>query len=177
MRKGLNIGCGTNPSKSTEEIEFINIDIVQLDGVNMIYDLNEIPYPFDDETFDLIIMHDILEHLNKPIEVMREVHRLLKKGGKVKIKVVYWNHRFTYADPQHKWGFSVERYFKVFTGEIRAYYLDFHFEDLKIVYHFDQKAIEKYGNDPEVLLEKGYFHTNVIQGANIELTKPRCDVK
>ena len=35
----------------------------------------------------------------------------------------------------------------------------------------DLEDIHEYGSDPEVLLEKGYFHCNVIQGANIELTK------
>ena len=33
MRKGLNLGSGTNPSKSTEDIEYINIDIAQLEKI------------------------------------------------------------------------------------------------------------------------------------------------
>jgi SAM-dependent methyltransferase len=166
--KILDLGCGTNCHEGA-----YGVDIAPLDEVDMVYDLNNIPYPFDDKSFDLIWMNDILEHLNEPIEIMREAYRLLKEGGKLRIKVVYWNHRFSYADPQHKWAFSIERYFKVFTGEIRSYYLDFHFENLKIDWIFDIKAIQKYGNDPEVLLEKGYFHTNIIQGGNIELTKPK----
>lgn len=167
----LDLGCGTNCHEGA-----FGIDIANLDEVHMTYDLNRIPYPFESESIDLIWMNDILEHLDEPIEVMKECYRLLKKGGKLRIKVVYWNHRFSYADPQHKHAFSIERYFKVFTGEIRAYYLDFHFENLKIDWIFDQKAKEKYGHNPEVLLREGYFHTNVIQGANIELTKPISEV-
>ena len=180
MRKGLNLGSGTNPSKSTEDIEYINIDIAQLDGVDMIYDLNDIPYPFEDETFDLIIMHDIIEHLDKPIEVFKECYRLLKTGGKINLKVVHWSYRYTYSDPQHKHAFG-ERYFRVLTGEIRAYYLDFHFKDLKINYLFDRKVIKKYvgkqynrdlnEEDKTFLLKKGFFKVNVIQGMEVEMSK------
>jgi len=180
MKKGLNIGCGTNPSKSTEEIEFIYIDIAELEGIDMLYDLNKIPYPFEDESFDLIIMHDIIEHLEKPIDVFREVHRLLKKDGLIKLKVVDWSHRYTYSDPQHKHAFS-ERYFRVLTGEIRAYYLDFHFKDLKINYLFDREVIKRYigkrfnrelnEEDKVFLLKKSYHKINFLQGMEVEMSK------
>lgn len=169
--KILDLGCGTNRHQNAYGIDIFQVD----DDVDLIYDLNEMPYPFEDESFDLIWMNDILEHLNEPIEIMKECHRLLKKGGKLRIKVVFWSHRFSFADPQHKHAFEIERYFKVFTGEIRSYYLDFHFENLKIDWIFDQNAMVKYGKDPEVLLEKAYFHINIVQGANIELTKPKRD--
>jgi len=181
ISKGLNLGCGTNPSKSTEDIKFINVDIAQLEGVDMKYDLNVIPYPFEDNSIDLIIMNDILEHLDYPIFVLEECYRILKKGGKLQIKVVHWNHRYSYSDPQHKHAFC-ERYFRVFTGKIRKYYFDFHFENLKVDYFFDEKAIQKWvekrfnkelsDKDKEFLLDVGYFHCNVIQGMKIELTKP-----
>ena len=184
LKKGLNLGSGTNPFKSTEEIQYTNIDIVKLEGVDMVYDLNNIPYPFNSESIDLIIMNDILEHLDNPINILRECYRLLKEEGKVKIKVVYWSHRYSYSDPQHKRVFN-DRYFKIFTGEIRAYYLDFHFENLQIDWLFDRKAIQKWvgkkfnkelvKKDKELLLEKGYFKVNVIQGMKIELTKPKGD--
>lgn len=37
---------------------------------------------FDNEKFDLIITADIFEHIRKPYDAFKEIHRVLKKGGK-----------------------------------------------------------------------------------------------
>ena len=37
--------------------------------------------PFVDEAFDLIVSVWVLEHLESPLDVLREVHRVLKPGG------------------------------------------------------------------------------------------------
>lgn len=160
----IDLGCGKAKTEGA-----IGVDIVKLDGVDVVYDLNDIPYPFKGKTVDLIIMNDILEHLDKPIDVMRECYRLLKKGGKLKIRVVYWNHKYSYSDPQHKHAFS-EIYFDFFIGKRRPYYIDFCFDDLKIDYIFDQRAIDYFGDN---LMKKKeiYFYCNIIQGLNIELIK------
>lgn len=37
---------------------------------------------FEDETFDVFITQDVLEHVNRPEKVLMEISRTLKKGGK-----------------------------------------------------------------------------------------------
>jgi len=39
--------------------------------------------PYDDETFDVVTCVVSIDYLIKPIEVLKEVHRVLKSGGKV----------------------------------------------------------------------------------------------
>ena len=39
--------------------------------------------PFQDDCFDVIVMWDIIEHLIKPVEALKEVQRMLKPGGYV----------------------------------------------------------------------------------------------
>ena len=161
----LDLGCGLN-----KQFDAIGVDNVLLDGVDVVHDLNCFPYPFKTNTINDIYLNDVLEHLDDVIDVMRECYRILKSNGILHIRVVHWSHRYSYSDPQHKHYFS-EIYWEFFTGKRRPYYMDFQFKDLKLEYIFDQKAIRKYGNDENILLEKSYFKNNIIQGMKIELIK------
>lgn len=38
-------------------------------------------YPFGDGTFDLALCADVIEHVSDPDGLLREIHRLLRKGG------------------------------------------------------------------------------------------------
>ncbi|MDH3324017.1 MAG: class I SAM-dependent methyltransferase [Candidatus Peregrinibacteria bacterium] len=163
--KTLDLGCGLNKTPNS-----IGVDIVKLEGVDIVHDLNKIPYPFQSNSMEQVILNDVLEHLNDPINVLKESHRILKEGGMIKIRVVHWNHRYSYSDPQHKHAFS-ELVWDFFTGKRRSYYTDFKFKNLKIDYIFDPKAENFYGSDEIKLLRKAYFHSNIIQGMNITMEK------
>ena len=41
------------------------------------------PLPFDDASFEGVILKDVLEHVRDPVSVVREVLRLLQPGGRV----------------------------------------------------------------------------------------------
>ena len=49
-----------------------NIEIIQGDAQNM---------PFKDESFDIAIAAAVIEHLNQPVKMLREAHRILRPGG------------------------------------------------------------------------------------------------
>ena len=55
-------------------------------------DAKNLPYP--DGSFDTIIMNDAMEHVGEPEEVLKEVLRVLKNGGKVYINFPPYNHPF-----------------------------------------------------------------------------------
>lgn len=169
---GLNLGCGYDIYKSTDDMKWINVDCELIIGANFIFDLNKIPYPFEGNQVDIIVMNDVLEHLDNPIEVIRECYRLLKDGGKLKIRLLYWNHIYNYSDPQHKHVFA-PRYFEFFTKDThRPYYFDFHFNHMTIKYTFDINALKKYSPfSRKRLMEKAYFHCNIIDGMHITLVK------
>ena len=50
--------------------------------------------PFDSESFDVVTMLAVLEHLEKPAHIMREIARLLRPGGRLLLTVPSW-----YAKP------------------------------------------------------------------------------
>jgi len=50
--------------------------------------------PFDDETFDTIIMNDAMEHVAEPEKVIEECYRVLKKGGRLYLNFPPYNHPY-----------------------------------------------------------------------------------
>ncbi len=96
MRK-LHIGCGKKVLPG-----YINLDVQPLPGVDVVHNLEKFPYPFKDEEFDLIQAHQVLEHINNLEEVMKELARILKKGGRLKIDVPHFSSNSAYMDPTHK---------------------------------------------------------------------------
>ncbi|WP_326909994.1 class I SAM-dependent methyltransferase [Sedimentibacter sp. MB31-C6] len=50
--------------------------------------------PFEDETFDTIIMNDAMEHVDEPEKVLKECYRILKKNGKLYLNFPPYNHPY-----------------------------------------------------------------------------------
>tara|TARA_Y100000590_G_scaffold432152_1_gene547851 strand:- start:160 stop:717 length:558 start_codon:yes stop_codon:yes gene_type:complete len=96
----LNLGSGDDIKP-----DFINIDFKQENGVDKVHNLNEYPWPFEDQSFKEVQAINVLEHLDNFIGAMEEIHRISLPGCLVKISVPYWNSSFAYIDPTHKRGF------------------------------------------------------------------------
>ena len=59
----------------------------------LLVNLEDKKLPFKDETFDLVIAKDILEHINSYIDITRQAHCVLKRGGRLFIQVPSeWSH-------------------------------------------------------------------------------------
>ncbi len=50
--------------------------------------------PFQDNTFDTVIMNDFMEHVDEPKAALLEAIRLIKKGGRIYINFPPYNHPF-----------------------------------------------------------------------------------
>ena len=117
----INLGAGYDIKK-----EYINHDIVDLKGIDVVHDLNVYPWPWEDDSIDEIIALDVLEHLDNFLASMEEVYRILKVGGIVSLKVPYWNSAYLYMDPTHRRGFHEATFYffdpKKDHCKIRPYY-------------------------------------------------------
>ena len=43
--------------------------------------------PYEDDSFDAVVLLDVLEHISDPLQSLQKVHRILKPGGLVLVKV------------------------------------------------------------------------------------------
>lgn len=100
-KKKLNLGCGTDIREG-----WINLDNFDDKSIDVKHDLETFPYPFENNYFDEIIAINVLEHIENPVRVIEELHRITTKNGKVIIRVPYYNSKDMGTDPTHKNFFS-----------------------------------------------------------------------
>ena len=137
-KKILDLGCrdGSFTKFYTEGNEVVGADIddVALDlcsknlGIQTSHiDLNDI-FPFEDESFDVVIAGELIEHIVIPEYFIREVHRVLRNPGifcgttpnayQLKVRLRYLRGKPLCDDPTHLHFFSygsikslLEKYF------------------------------------------------------------------
>lgn len=75
--------------------------------IDVVWDLNNLPWPWEDNSFDLIVSCAVFEHLrNNLIETVNECWRILRPGGVLYMKLPYWQSDNAFRDPTHYWQFS-----------------------------------------------------------------------
>jgi len=102
--KKLNLGCGKDIKSNKEG--WINLDEIKAPGVNIIHNLNKFPYPFKKNEFDYIFCSHILEHVKDLKKTFKELVRITKNNGIIKIRSPHFSSGVTYMDPSHKTFFS-----------------------------------------------------------------------
>src|SRR5438552_7008608 len=65
-------------------------------------DLDRVPYPFADSSFDQLRAIHVIEHVSDVIRAMEEFHRLVKPGGRVRIETPHYTDFSSFCDPTHK---------------------------------------------------------------------------
>lgn len=110
----LLIGCGdsrdkrvTFPEIPKEWQSLTTLDVRPATGADVLHDLNVLPYPFDDNTFDEIHAYECLEHCGRQGDAefffaqFSEFFRILKPGGYLCGTVPMWDSPWAWGDPSH----------------------------------------------------------------------------
>ncbi|MDD5699630.1 MAG: class I SAM-dependent methyltransferase [Candidatus Nanoarchaeia archaeon] len=96
--KTLDIGCGNHKVRGS-----IGLDSVKLNGVDIVHDLNKVPYPFKDNSFDIIYANQVLEHLEVSLDdILNELCRICKPEGRIRIIVPHALSVGAFSDHTHK---------------------------------------------------------------------------
>lgn len=124
----LNLGCGSDIRQG-----YVNVDRAALPGVDVVHDLTVLPLPFDDGVADEALCLSILEHLDCA-PFLRDVHRILKPGGRAVIEVPHFTSADMYRDPTHCNFFSTYTFTFFAQDTPRSYYFDFAFAAIETLH-------------------------------------------
>jgi hypothetical protein len=96
----LNLGCGQN-----KRAGYVNIDKYSTFTPDLVWDLERTPYPFEANSVTEIAAIHVLEHLGQSTDVflaiIKELHRILARGGIIEIKVPHHRSDGYWGDPTH----------------------------------------------------------------------------
>ena len=111
-RGTLNLGCGNRPLLGAHNHDRRK----HAPFVDTAHDLNQVPWPWPDGTFERVVAEDVLEHLDDVVGFMDEAHRILKPGGLLRVRVPHYRSENAAIDPTHRRGFH-PRSLEFFTEE------------------------------------------------------------
>ena len=118
ITRHLDIGCGSSPRNPYGQTETHGIDIAPIGGQTSDFfrfaNLSLAPIPHADSSFDSISAFDFLEHMPRVlttadglatrfpfIELMSEISRVLKPGGRFYAVTPAFPHATAFHDPTH----------------------------------------------------------------------------
>ena len=142
---GFNLDLGCGPSKQPG---FVGLDKRPVAGVDIVWDIESVVegckctpslhWPFLDNSVDNLLCSHVLEHM-KPwgfVDIMNEMHRVVKSSGQVQIAVPYAGSYGFWQDPTHTKGIN-EATFEYFdpTKELYRVYRPSPWSIVRLNYH------------------------------------------
>jgi len=95
-RRVLDIGCGRNKFPGA-----VGIDFAAAADLDVAHDLNEFPYPLQSNSFDVILLRNVIEHIQNIVGLMGEIHRVGVNAADVIISTPHFSSLYSYQDPTH----------------------------------------------------------------------------
>jgi len=92
----LDLGSGGYPQKG-----FYSVDYLELDGVDIIANLNEPLDLLPDNSVEYVYSRHTLEHVHHLLPLIQEIYRITQKEGIIEIIVPHFSNVYGYSDPTH----------------------------------------------------------------------------
>ncbi|MEH6591037.1 MAG: methyltransferase domain-containing protein [Halioglobus sp.] len=126
--KQLDVGCGNKKTPG-----FIGIDIVELEGVDIVHDLEATPWPFSEGEIDHVVSNHFLEHCTNVVDTLAELHRITRKNGEIEVRVPHYASDNFNSDLTHRVRFGARSFdhFSINGTVEYTFYRPFKFEILE----------------------------------------------
>lgn len=106
MLKRLNLGCGNDYKNG-----FVNLDCGNCKK-DVDHNIENTPYPFGDNEFELVFAQHVLEHVSKEnfVNVVRELYRICANGATIQVAVPHGRSNNFLTDFTHKMPFTTRTF-------------------------------------------------------------------
>jgi SAM-dependent methyltransferase len=138
----LNLGSG-----GTVRPGYWGVDLLALPGVDVQADLNR---PLDwlpDASVDAVYSRHALEHVEQILPLMRELHRVLRPGGRLHLVVPHFSNPYYYSDLTHRHPFGLYSFFYFCAPEdqprrkVPCFYVDFRYRVQRLRIRFYRRSL------------------------------------
>lgn len=139
--RAVHIDLGTGGPASSGAF---SVDHLELPGVDVVADLNTPLVGFPDNSVSRITSNHAFEHIENFMGLVREMHRIVKPGGRIDFRVPHFSNVFGHSDPTHVRLFGLYTMFYFVdpdkqppTRRVPAFYSDVRFEihEVKIEFY------------------------------------------
>lgn len=174
----INIGAG-----GTKIEGFVTLDYDPLTEPDYVVNLEKDPFPFDENTVEVVVAHHVFEHLGEGyFHCLKELYRVCKHGATIDVRVPHYRHDYFYDDPTHRRPITVggmllfsKKHNRLCKEQGAASsrlgdWLDVDFEIVNWDYVPDKRYREEFNGKPREEVEK-YLreHNNIIEELWIKL--------
>lgn len=113
----LDIGCGKRKREG-----FTGVDQYPMEGVDVVLNVGNDPWPWEDGSVEEIHASHFLEHLTaaQRVHFVNEAFRVMKEGAKATIITPHWASNRAYGDFTHQWPPVAEMWYYYLKREWRA---------------------------------------------------------
>lgn len=163
----LDIACGQAKKEG-----FIGVDIARLPGVDIVHDLEQFPWPFDDNSIEEARCSHYVEHTKDLFKFLGEVYRILEPGGKILIIAPYYSSIRAWQDPTHTRAISEHTFLYCNRSWMEANKLTHYPISCNFDAAFEFDISQEWANRSKEAISFALKHyLNVAQNINVTLTK------
>lgn len=112
----IDLGCGKNKREG-----FIGVDQYAMENVDVVLDIGNAEWPWEDNSVEEVHASHFLEHLkqHERVHFMNEAFRVMKPGAKMTVITPHWASNRAYGDMTHQWPPVAEMFFYYLKQEWR----------------------------------------------------------
>lgn len=101
----LNLGCGDDYREG-----WVNADVRPTVGSDVVLHMDAPRLPFVSETFDHVLIDNVLEHSVDLFNLLKELHRVATPEATLVFRGPHWNSAGAWSDPTHTRPFTRETF-------------------------------------------------------------------